>query len=227
MKKYLATIGLMIGLTSVGMAQADVGVSAGIGTTGLGLHLSTPIQAESLNARFGINAWNYSYSGSASSVDYNYKMKLQTFDALLDWFPMQGVFRLSGGVVYNGTKVTATAKPSAGSTYTFNGQTYLATDVGSATGAIDFRKAAPYLGIGFGNAVEKDKGWGMSSDIGVLFQGSAKAKITAVCGPTVATAPGGCSGLQANAATEEASLNSKMSSYKYFPVLRIAATYKF
>ena len=44
-----------------------------------------------------------------------------------------------------------------------------------------FNKVAPYLGIGWGNPVQNGKGWGMISDIGVLFQGSPKTTLTVTC----------------------------------------------
>ncbi|NEX59510.1 hypothetical protein G3574_00320 [Noviherbaspirillum sp. 17J57-3] len=197
-----------------------------MGTTGLGVDLSVPLQPN-LNARFGANFLNYSYSGTANQVDYDFKLKLRTIDALLDWFPGAGSFHVSGGLYYNDNKVDATAKPGAGSRYTFNGQTYSASDVGSASGTIDFRKVAPYLGIGWGNALAKDKGWGFASDLGVLFQGSPTARLSAVCGPTALSVPGGCAQLQSNVAAEQASLNDKMNQLKYYPVARIALTYRF
>jgi hypothetical protein len=190
------------------------------------LHVSAPVSS-AWNGRFGINGWNYSFNETSSSVNYDYKLKMQTVDALLDWFPMEGVFRVTGGLVYNGSEIDSVAKPSAVGTFTFNGQTYITSDVGSVDGKIKFRKVAPYLGVGWGNPVAKDKGWGMSADLGILFQGAPEAHLTATCGATVATAPGGCAALQSNVAAEEASVNDSLSSYKYYPVARIAVTYKF
>jgi hypothetical protein len=226
MKFFVIAMSLIGGVSFTCAAQADAGVSVGIGSAGLGLHVSAPL-SPALNARFGINGWNYSFNETSSNVNYDFKMKLQTFDALLDWFPMEGAFRLTGGLAYNGTKINGVAKPNGNSTYIFNGQTYTGTDVGPVNGTITFRKVAPYLGVGWGNPVAKDKGWGMSSDVGILFQGAATAKLTATCGATVNTAPGGCATLQSNVAAEQASLNDTMKSYKYYPVLRIAATYRF
>jgi hypothetical protein len=226
LKKYFVTIGLIAGALFNAAAQADTGVSVGLGTAGLGLHLSAAV-SDKLNARFGVNALNYSFNDTSSSVNYDFKLKLQTFDALLDWFPMEGKFRITGGVAYNGSKIDGTAKPNGNGTYTFNGQTYNNSDIGSVNGNIKFRTAAPYLGVGWGNPVAKDKGWGFSSDVGVLFQGSPNATLTATCGATASSAPGGCATLQSNVAAQQASLNDTMSSYKYYPIVRIAVTYKF
>jgi hypothetical protein len=225
MKKQLALLSLVLGTSfSIAAHANDVGISAG--TTGLGLHLSVPVQSN-LNMRFGVNALNHSYSDTASNVDYDFKLKLQTIEALLDWFPGSSQFRLTGGLAYNGNEIEAKAKPNSAARYTFNGVSYRASDVGSVNGTIDFNKAAPYLGVGWGNAASSEKGWGFSSDLGILFQGKPSATLTAVCGPTAVSAAGGCTALQSNVASEQARLNDEMNNLKYYPVARIAVTYKF
>ncbi|MBK4735895.1 hypothetical protein JJB74_14845 [Noviherbaspirillum sp. DKR-6] len=180
-----------------------------------------------LNVRFGVNTLSHSFSGSASNVNYDFDAKLQTFDALLDWFPRAGSFRISGGLIYNGNHIDATARPDASASYTFNGVTYTSSDIGSANGRIDFRKFAPYLGIGWGNAAAKNKGWGFTADLGLMFQGSASVSFNAVCGPTADATPGGCAALQENVAAEQANLANKMDGYTVYPVARLGVTYRF
>ncbi|MEN3294450.1 MAG: hypothetical protein V7642_3703 [Burkholderiales bacterium] len=221
MKKGFIAVGLMAGFFAAGVAQAEVAVTGDLGTTGVGVHLSVPVQPN-VNARFGVNAMNYSYSDNTSDVDYDFKLKLQTFDALLDWFPAGGGFRLSGGVVYNGNKVDARARSNSTGSYTFNGRTYTAADAGTVNGRIDFRKAAPYLGIGWGNALAKDKGWGFSADLGVLFQGAPRTSMTS----SGCTLPD-CSQLQSDIAAENRKLNDEVDSFKAYPVIRFGVSYKF
>lgn len=222
MKNVIFAFGLA-GLLAAGSACADVGVTANLGTTGFGAHFSVPVQP-SLNARFGVNALHYSYDDSADDLDYDFKLKLQTVDALLDWFPAGGVFRLTAGVVYNGNKIDARAKPNAIDSYTINGRTYSTTDVGTLNGKIDFRKVAPYLGIGWGNAIAKDKGWGFSADLGVLLQGSPKVKLSnSDC--RLGTAQ--CDQLAADIAAEQANLKDDTDSFRAYPVIRVGVSYKF
>jgi hypothetical protein len=221
MKKGFIAVGLMAGFFAAGVAQAEVAVTGDLGTTGVGVHLSVPVQPN-VNARFGVNAMNYSYSDNTSDVDYDFKLKLQTFDALLDWFPAGGGFRLSGGVVYNGNKVDARARSNSTGSYTFNGRTYTAADAGTVNGRIDFRKVAPYLGIGWGNALAKDKGWGFSADLGVLFQGAPRTSMTS----SGCTLPD-CSQLQSDITAENRKLNDEVDSFKAYPVIRFGVSYKF
>ncbi|RJF92803.1 hypothetical protein D3871_27535 [Noviherbaspirillum saxi] len=185
--------------------------------------MSVPVQPQ-LNARFGINAFSYDYNGNTSDVDYDAKLIMRTFDALLDYYPMSGNFRLSGGVVYNGNKIDANGRPGAGGVYTLNGRTYAASTVGSVDAQVDFRKFAPYLGIGWGNAVAKNKGWGFSTDLGVLFQGSPRTSMTHT-GCTLASPL--CAMLAADIADENRDLQNEVNDLKAFPVLRIGVSYSF
>ncbi|NMM28292.1 MAG: hypothetical protein HHJ12_13635 [Glaciimonas sp.] len=182
-----------------------------------------PVQPQ-LNARVGLNYLDYSYSGATSSVDYDFKLKLTTVDALLDYYPTSSNFRLTGGLVYNGNKITANAKSNATGSYTLNNKIYDAASAGKIDGKIDFRKVAPYLGIGWGNAVAQDGGWGFTSDLGVMFQGSPDTSLT----------NSGCTALQAictdlanSVAVENVSLADKASKFKAYPVLRVGLSYKF
>jgi hypothetical protein len=223
MQNRLIALGLLAALLGAGSAHADVGVAAGGGTTGAGLYLSVPVLTR-LNARVGVNALNYSYSGHTKDMDYDFKLKLQTVDALLDWFPFNGAFRISTGAVYNGSKIEAVGKPNSTATYTIQGRTYTAANAGTINGRIDFRKAVPYFGIGWGNAVAKDKGWGFSTDLGAIFQGSPNTTLT----NQGCTAPAlTCAQLAADVAAENRSLQDKANGWKTYPVIRVAATYKF
>lgn len=201
---------------------ADLGASLDVGTSGIGVHVTKPI-AEKLNARVGANFANYSYNGHTSDVDYDFKLKLATVDALLDYHPFDGAFRVSGGLVYNGNKIDAHAKPNGGGNYTINGNTYSAASAGSLNGQIDFRKAAPYLGIGWGNAA-KGKGFGISVDLGVTFQGSPN---TSLVNSGCTASADVCSQLASDVAAENAKLHDKVSNFRAYPIARIGLSYGF
>ena len=222
MKKTYLALALLAGFSCAAANAADIGVSATAGTTGLGLHVSFPIQPK-LNARVGFGYLNYDNSGSTADADYNFKMKLRTFDVLADYFPMDNGFRMTGGLVYNGNKVDVDMKPKSGTDYVVNGITYNAAQAGSINGSVDFKKIAPYLGIGWGNAVA-NKGWGFSADLGVMFQGSPRTSLTSSdCQLDAAT----CTKLASDIAVENTKLNDKVNSFNAYPVLRVGASYRF
>lgn len=223
MKRHLLAVAI-VGMTSLAAQAADLGLSVTAGTTGLGAHVIVPLQKQ-LDARVGASILNYSYDGSTSSVDYDFKLKLKTIDALLDWYPWAGGFRVTSGVVYNGNKITANARPTAAGTYTLNGNTYTAANAGSLNGQIDFRNFAPYLGIGWGNAAGADKGgFSFSSDIGVLFQGSPR---TALANNGCSAPAPVCAQLASDVAAENARLKDEVKDFKAYPVLRVGVSYRF
>src|SRR5208283_4963236 len=130
---------------------------------------------QSVDARIGLNTFQYSFnktttSGAASlPTNYSGNLNLGSLEALADWHPWQGSFRLSGGLVYNNNKFSMTATPSNG-TINIGGQAFNFASA-SANANVDFNKIAPYLGIGWGRT-PKNTGLSFTSDIGVLFQGS-------------------------------------------------------
>ena len=224
MKKTSTAIILIAALSLQASAQAaDVGLTVGVGTAGAAVHLSTPL-SESFNVRVGYNGLSRSMDDSTDDVNYDFKLKLATVDALVDYFPMQGAFRLSAGLVYNGNKFEGQGRPKGNGTYTINDHTYAASTFGSLNATVDFRKVAPYLGLGFGNAVAKDKGWGFSSDFGVVFQGKPNSAVT----NQGCTAPSTvCAQIATDLRAENASLQDELKDFKLLPVLRLGVSYKF
>jgi hypothetical protein len=213
---------LLFALAAANTVQArEIATTLDLGTTGLGLHVTTPL-TQKLNGRIGANLANFSYEGSTSDTDYDFRLKLKTVDALLDYHPFDGVFRVTGGVVYNGNKIDARAKPNGG-TYTVNNVAYSAGAVGDLSSKIDFRKAAPYLGIGWGNAV-REAGWSFGTDLGLMFQGTPRTQLASNNCTAVAVL---CSQLANDVAAENLKLGEEVKDFKLYPVIRVGLSYRF
>ena len=159
-------------------SRSGNGLTAKIGTLGYGAEFNVG-SSDSFSTRFGINAFNLKKNDTSGSVNYDFKMQLQTASILADWYPFEGRFRTSAGLLYNNNKFSFTGVPTGGK-YTINNVNYNVAAVGALNGSMAFNKAAPYLGIGWGNPAAKNKGWGMTSDIGVMFQGSPKTNLTEI-----------------------------------------------
>jgi len=223
MQKTLIAAALAACLSCTAIAQVEgMGASAMIGTTGLGIHASIPV-ADNLNARFGINAFNYNKNGSTSGVDYKFKLKLNTVDALADWHPLDNGFRVTAGILWNGNKIDANGKANRDGTYELNGHKYVAAQAGSLKGRIHFNDVAPYLGIGWGNK-PKSKGWSFTGDLGVIFQGSPSVSLkNRNCQLGAAL----CARLATDLAAEKKDLKDEVKDFRYFPVIRLGASYNF
>jgi hypothetical protein len=219
--KLSKIISFALAIAATGSAGA-AGIGVRAGTNGLGADIGWGI-APTLSARLGYS-WldNYNVDVNTTDVNYSGKLKISSVSGLLDWSPL-GPFRITAGIVGNDNKLDVTGVP-AGGTFTINGITYAASDVGSLTGTVKpGKKTAPYLGIGYGNVA--GAGVNFYFDIGVIFQGSPKSTLTATCGPAVPA--GQCAQLQNDVAAEQQSLNDSMSKYKYFPVANIGITIGF
>ncbi len=204
-------------------SKAGVGVTGKVGSLGAGAELSFG-RSDYFSARIGLNAFTYNYNHTSSTVNYDFKLQLQTISALADWYPFAGRFRTSAGLMYDNNKATLGGNPTGG-TYTLNGTTYSAAQVASLQGTMAFNKVAPYLGIGWGNPVSKNKGWGLVSDVGVMFQGKPTTTLTATCAAAIATSPT-CTQLQADTAAENAKLQDDVKNFRWWPVVSVGISYQ-
>ena len=220
MKRIQVSAVLVMILSPSCFADTSLGLRAG--TLGGGIELAHAF-TEKLGFRVAANGLNYSTTDTYESVDYDAKLKLATGQLLFDWFPFSNNFRLSAGAAYNGNKLTLDGKPAPGGTFTFNGNTYSSSDIGAVKGKVDFREAAPYVGLGYGRPI--GKGLSLTADVGVLFQGSPRTTLTATCG--AATPALTCSQIQSDLAAEQARLDDDVHKYQYYPVLSIGFAYVF
>jgi len=211
-------------LLAAGAANAQVGVTADLGSTGVGFHVVVPMETY-LNGRFGANYFRHDFDKTSNGVDYDIKGKLQTIDVLFDWYLTEGnSFHLTGGVLYNGNKFNAAARPNGLGGFTLNGHAYTAADVGLLTGRIDYRKAAPYLGIGWGNALARSSRWTTNIDLGVFYQGNPNVSLASVGCTTSDTV---CKALASDVAAERLHLRDDVDALKVYPVVRASIGYQF
>lgn len=218
MKKII--IGALTALTILsGSAMAEdfaLGVSAG--TMGIGLEETTSI-AKYANVRVLAAGFNYSKDGTSGDVTYHGTAKILNAGILLDYYPFENGLRLTAGGMYNGTKVSLDGKPAGGTnTYTLNGNTYTAAQVGSISGDAKYEKIMPYIGIGFSNPIKGSKiTFGM--DIGAMI-GKPTADLTV-------TNPTNNATLAADAAVEKAKLQNDANKVTAYPVIQFNVAYRF
>ncbi|MBU0549730.1 MAG: hypothetical protein KKH80_01080 [Candidatus Omnitrophica bacterium] len=193
-----------------------LGIKAG--TLGAGIEGIMRLNSN-FNAKLGVNAFQYDYSGTEDGIEYDFDLELFSVSALLDWHPFKNSFRITSGALYNQNSLDMNAKTA--SSYTIGSATYTAAQVGSLTGELDFDEVNPYLGIGWGNAVGKNKQWSFSFDIGVVYQGSPKVDLSA--NGTLS----GNAAFQANLDREEQNLEDELEDYQFYPVISLGVCYSF
>jgi hypothetical protein len=196
MKKFLA-IALVL-LPAVAQADGSIGVRAG--SMGLGVELAYPI-SQSMGVRLIADGYKYSRKFTQDNIDYDGDAKLRTGSLLLDIFPFANNFRISAGGVYNGNKLLLS---TPNTNLTINGNPYTAT----LDGEVDFKKFAPYAGIGYGRPI--NAGLSLTFDLGVMFQGTPTATLNGTCTPAPAC-----------------TAQFKIKDFRYYPVATIGLAYTF
>jgi hypothetical protein len=186
-----------------------------ISTLGGGLELSAPL-TEKFDARVGFNTFTISADQASSGLNYKGDLKLSSVSVLADWRPWSGVTHLTAGIIFNSNKLAMKATAAAG-TYNINGTDYVASAGDTMTTSVEFNKVSPYLGFGW-SGQPKNKGFSLSSDIGILFQGSPKATVVAT--GVWASQPG----LTADSQNQ---LNTDLKGFKMYPVVSFGIGYAF
>ncbi|GMR18789.1 MAG: hypothetical protein BMS9Abin33_1232 [Gammaproteobacteria bacterium] len=205
----------MLGIFNVSYAfEAAVGARAG--TLGLGAELTIPLISR-INARLGINSYSYDYTTSESGIDYDGELDLSTTSLILDWHPFNGRFRISAGYVNNNNEISLKATPTTSQVIGDNPIPYTPAQIGTLTADVGFKKNVPYVGIGWGNAVSKNKRIGLNFDIGVLLQDSPEVTLNASSGAVNLL----------DLAAEEAQLESDISEFDAYPVISFGISFRF
>jgi hypothetical protein len=218
MKKLILGVTLFSLVVMARPSYAEVALAAKFGTLGGGADAIVKVN-DRLNARVGGNFFQYSYDGTESDIKYDFDAQLFTIEALLDWFPFQNGFHVSGGALFNQNELDADAQNSA--SYTIGNTTYTAAQVGSLHGNIDFNEVAPYLGIGWGTPFGKEGHWSFLFDIGAMYQGKPNVDLTA--NGTLASNAAFLTDIQ----REEENLQDQLDKFQVYPIVSLALAYRF
>jgi len=225
MNKYLVALSAIAAALMSQTALADMAVGLRAGTFGVGADVEMGL-TKTLNVRVGYNAFSYSRTITDTDVTYDGKLKISAASAIFDWHAFNGGFRFSAGAVQKGPKVDVIGKPSSTATYELNGQTYTAAQIGSLKGTIKLgNSVAPYVGIGWGNTVDKEDRVTFLLDLGVIHTGSAKVDLTVTCNPSVPVNT--CDQIRSDANAEKLKLEDDASDYEWYPVINFGIAVRF
>lgn len=204
------------------LAAADVlpgktGVSARIGTLGLGVEASRTIPVANLTARLGYNTFTYDYDDSIDGIDYDLELDLQSVSALVDWRPWGRLTHFTAGVLYNLNEVVAFSDPTG--SITIGEIVFPGDDVGTLNGTVEFDDFAPYLGVGWN--VPLAPSFLLSLELGVVLQGSPRVSLTA--DGDLADEPQ----FQEQLEAERAAFEEDIEDFEYYPVLSLGFVKRF
>jgi hypothetical protein len=216
----LATAGVL----SLGPAPAwgqgsrsgpHLGVGVEAGSLGLGAAVIVGVTRR-LEVRGVGNYFKLTFKNqNISDIDYDVTAKWASGMLLADLY-LTGALRVTGGLAVNGNKLTIDAKPT--SDVTIGDSVYTPAEIGTITGSIDFKKGAPYLGLGVA-------GHGAISpvfELGVIFQQSPRVSYT----PTTTLSGAAKTTFDQNAQLEAAKIQDDLNKpyFKYYPHVALGLT---
>lgn len=214
-------------LSSTPVDAAEVAIGGKGGTLGLGVELTVGLGRQ-WNTRLGVNGFDYSDRRETSDIEYDAEAQLRSAAALLDFHPGGRGFRLTAGAIWNGTKVEGSSlRPDSGF-YNIGGVPVPADILGTLDAEAEFDPFAPYVGLGWGNAVGANQKLGFSFDIGAVFHGEADVELTPVLPPgSPLNTPVAREALQILLEREESDIEEDAAEYDIYPVVSIGLTYRF
>lgn len=185
-------------------------------TNGIGIEVGKRItKDDKLFARlqytrlsFGLDNYEIPFDGNV--VKANIEVALGGASLLFDWHPFKNAFKLVGGLGYLQTSI------SGGGNLRDSTKIGLIPispdDLGAINASITPKKISPYIGIGFGRAVPKNR-IGFSFELGTYYTGKPDAtfKTTNLLEPS---------------SSNEAILQSNVSGYNWLPQISLTLTCK-
>lgn len=207
--KQACTVALLCA-ASWGAQAGDAGtVYTQLGVNGIGLGYAASV-SDDWAVRGQINALpKQSFSGDVGDFgagsQLNIDINWNSVQLLGDWYPGEGGFRVSGGVVFNNNKITISGTGNVNNKpATVNAEVKMSDGV------------APYLGIGYSVRPKAAKGFGFNYDLGLMFQ-NPKSTLTATGGGVT----------QADIDAQNAKVQDAINKLKVMPVLAIGVSYSF
>ena len=188
----------------------------GLATVGYARPMSSSV---GLRAEYG--GWStISRDDKTGGATATATLKLNHGGLFADWFPFQNGFRLVGGVTFNDISLDLTAKLTAGDTLSVGDKTNIAVTANDSYGVkLAFPSTTPYIGIGYGHQLSKDRGIGFYADAGLMV-GTFTSQIN-----TTLQAKGLVT--QADIDKENQSLRDSLSSIGAVPSISLGLVYRY
>lgn len=211
-KKY---VGLAVFAAAAVSAQAGE-IYGGVGFPGLVLGYAQPIAPNvGLRGEY-TGGLHLTKNGQHAGVDFEGKLKAQSVSALVDYFPTNSGFRVTGGVNFNDTKVSLNSVGGAG---TISGK---AVSLAGEFFDLEIKQPSvtPYLGLGYGFKPDaRQTGWGFFADAGVMFGKFRTTTSTSLVGKQGIT--------QADVDAQTATVRDDVAKLSFLPKLSVGVSYRF
>ena len=168
--KLLLGLSLIAGSTT---AQAvDIALGARAGSLGLGIEATVGVSPYA-NVRGGWTNFKFSADFDEDGVDYDADLEPDMVFALADVYPFAAYdsrWRITAGIVRSETELRGSGVVTEPGTQIGRVLVPLGSQVNATA---EFRETAPYLAIGWGNAITSHSNWSFNIELGAVLLGSA------------------------------------------------------
>lgn len=236
MHRMLASLPLLI---VAGAVEAAGSAGLRLGSGGITAEYAQPL-GERLALRGGYSFGTLGISLDTNGTDYDTDLRYGAAQAMLDFRPFAGGFRVSAGVWSRPPDIELLIRGD-NKRIDLGAREYTAT--GRIDGDVDLGSAAPFLGLGWGGS-PAGRGFGLSFEAGVLFADAPGVALRAqgrACESTLlACDPDGPTGFDVNSPNdpraqsfraeldnEERALEDDLKDLRYFPVINLGLHYRF
>ncbi len=226
----VALITLLLVSTSQANDSSNIAATAKFGTLGFGIDATLGLEKQ-INLRLNINKGKVDLDEADRSYISDGGVDLFSAGVLADYHPYDNGFRVSAGVYYNGNNLDVTDSIPQDNVQIGN-KVYDLTKNTKTHVEITPNSVAPYVGVGWGNAISNGSSWNFSFDVGVLYQGKPKATVT-MSGTAKDHNSGEIINLETNnifkdnLAKEQSSFKSDVEDLQFYPVISFGISYKF
>jgi hypothetical protein len=225
MKKAYLTLAAVYVLaisTTVYAESGDVSVGVKGGTLGAGIEAGVDL-SDNFTLRGGFNYLKFDFNTTISEIDYNFEPEFKNGSLLLDWHPFTNSFRLTAGAYLNSNDVEVEGTYRTGLIPSEYARYADLVDLAKIKGTVDYNTFAPYVGLGW-TSNQSNRGWGVSLDLGVMYQGSPDVSELYVDDPWGIGSHPQVTGFLND---QQKAIEDELDKYEYYPVASVSVSYKF
>ena len=202
------------GRTAIGLRFGTLG-GGGEASVGLGSRMAV---------RTGVNYFGLTREEEVQGIGYEVRPRLLSVPLVLDLHPAGGAFRLSAGVIFNRNR--AAGDGLVDGSVVIGDNEYTAAEVQGLRADVGFKRVAPFVGLGFDNALFGSGRVAFSFELGVMFHGHPRAGLTGRSTLTGAERAQFDDDLQAEAREIQDEIDDLPGVIDYYPVLGFGLTYR-
>lgn len=210
-------------------------------TLGFGARFAVSLTSN-INFRAGASYFSYSTARNKDNIPYTANVRLQSEQAVVDWYPFHGTFHITPGVQFgNHDRVFGGAEVTAGNSFTINGVNYYSSSSSpvQVSGLVAFRRTSPMVTVGWGNWIRHfgerrgDRHFIFPFEVGVVFNGDPVTALNysgVVCtdaGQTNCMNIAADPEVQKNIQAERVKLQNDADWARFYPVIAGGIVYRF